>query len=200
VRAARARRRRAVSARVADRRGPAARRAAPRAHGLAVGHGVAPVNGVSALHSNCACRRIFADFARCGPERFHNVTNGVTPRRWLQQANPALSALLDAHIGTGWRRDLMELQASWPSSGQEDAAARRSARPSAANKERLAALVRTRSASGARPRQPVRRAGQAHPRVQAPVAEPAARGGALAGHRRQSGAGPRRPAAGCRAR
>ena len=67
------------------------------------------VNGVSALHSQLMVDTIFADYARLFPGRFCNVTNGVTPRRWLQQANPGLSALVDSRIGAGWRRDLREL-------------------------------------------------------------------------------------------
>jgi starch phosphorylase len=57
------------------------------------------VNGVSQLHSDLMVQTIFADFARLYPERFHNKTNGVTPRRWLAQANPALSTLLDERLG-----------------------------------------------------------------------------------------------------
>ncbi len=67
------------------------------------------INGVAELHSQLMIGTIFADYAKVFPQRFHNVTNGVTPRRWLQQANPALSALLDARIGSGWRRDLSQL-------------------------------------------------------------------------------------------
>ena len=72
------------------------------------------VNGVSALHSELMQQSIFADFARLWPQRFNNKTNGITPRRWLAQANPALSAVLDARIGRGWRRDLSGLQALQP--------------------------------------------------------------------------------------
>ncbi len=68
------------------------------------------VNGVSKLHSDLLVQTIFADFAALWPERFTNMTNGVTPRRWLSQANPGLSSLLDRRIGTGWRRDLDELK------------------------------------------------------------------------------------------
>jgi starch phosphorylase len=64
------------------------------------------VNGVSRLHSELMTQSIFADFARVFPERFNNKTNGVTPRRWVAQANPALSALIDARIGRDWRRHL----------------------------------------------------------------------------------------------
>ncbi|MBS0341812.1 MAG: glycogen/starch/alpha-glucan phosphorylase [Proteobacteria bacterium] len=69
------------------------------------------VNGVSALHSELMKQSIFADFAKLFPERFNNKTNGVTPRRWLAQANPPLARLLDHRIGRGWRRDLDQLQA-----------------------------------------------------------------------------------------
>jgi glycogen phosphorylase len=67
------------------------------------------VNGVSALHSQLMVDTIFADFAALWPDRFMNVTNGVTPRRWLEQANPWLSSLLDSTIGQKWRRDLSQL-------------------------------------------------------------------------------------------
>ena len=68
------------------------------------------VNGVSALHSNLLVQTIFADFAHLWPERFTNMTNGVTPRRWLAQANPGLSQLLDETLGNGWRLDLDQLK------------------------------------------------------------------------------------------
>jgi glycogen phosphorylase len=68
------------------------------------------VNGVSALHSELLVKTIFADFASLWPERFTNMTNGVTPRRWLAQANAGLAGLLDRSIGTRWRLDLDELR------------------------------------------------------------------------------------------
>ncbi|HAT23136.1 MAG: glycogen phosphorylase [Pantoea sp.] len=67
------------------------------------------VNGVSELHSNLMVQSLFADFARLFPGRFCNKTNGVTPRRWLALANPALSELLDEEIGRTWRTDLSQL-------------------------------------------------------------------------------------------
>jgi len=76
------------------------------------------VNGVSALHSELMKQSIFADFAKLFPERFNNKTNGVTPRRWLAQANPPLAALLDKRIGRGWRRDLSQLEALRPMAEQ----------------------------------------------------------------------------------
>ncbi|ORM75168.1 glycogen phosphorylase [Pantoea wallisii] len=67
------------------------------------------VNGVSELHSNLMVQSLFADFARLFPGRFCNKTNGVTPRRWLALANPALSDVLDNAIGRNWRTDLGQL-------------------------------------------------------------------------------------------
>ncbi|MFM0322388.1 glycogen/starch/alpha-glucan phosphorylase [Caballeronia glebae] len=67
------------------------------------------VNGVSKLHSQLMVQNIFSDFARMYPDRFTNVTNGVTPRRWLAQASPSLSALIDKRLGPRWRTDLFEL-------------------------------------------------------------------------------------------
>ncbi|WPG38181.1 glycogen/starch/alpha-glucan phosphorylase [Variovorax sp. EBFNA2] len=72
------------------------------------------INGVSGLHSELMKQSIFSDFAKIFPERFNNKTNGVTPRRWLAQANPPLAGLLDQRIGKGWRRDLSQLEALRP--------------------------------------------------------------------------------------
>jgi starch phosphorylase len=66
-------------------------------------------NGVSRLHSEILKESVFNDFYEMYPERFHNVTNGITYRRWLIEANPLLSALITETIGDGWTRDLKEL-------------------------------------------------------------------------------------------
>jgi starch phosphorylase len=68
------------------------------------------INGVAALHSRLLCETVLRDFAELWPERFTNVTNGVTPRRFLGLANPRLSDLVTEAIGTGWLRDLDRLQ------------------------------------------------------------------------------------------
>ncbi len=100
------------------------------------------VNGVSALHSELLVKTIFADFAALWPERFTNLTNGVTPRRWLAQANPGLAALIDGRIGRGWRLDLAELRRLAPLA--DDAGFRREFMAvKHANKVRLAAHIET---------------------------------------------------------
>ncbi len=99
------------------------------------------VNGVSRLHSDLMVETIFADYARVFPDRFCNVTNGVTPRRWLSQANPALSATLDAQLGPQWRTHLEQLAQLAPLA--TDASLRSAVQlAKRANKERLALLVR----------------------------------------------------------
>ena len=101
------------------------------------------VNGVSALHSQLLVETIFADFAGLWPERFTNVTNGVTPRRWLAQSNRELAALIDARIGSDWRADLGQLERLAPLAQDADfnAAFRRVKH---ANKVRLAAVIQSR--------------------------------------------------------
>ncbi|HWZ48789.1 MAG TPA: glycogen/starch/alpha-glucan phosphorylase [Herbaspirillum sp.] len=69
------------------------------------------INGVSKLHTELMRQSIFKDFEEIFPERFNNKTNGITPRRWLSQANPTLSALIDSKIGPDWRHDLERLAA-----------------------------------------------------------------------------------------
>jgi glycogen phosphorylase len=66
-------------------------------------------NGVAALHSELLKTTTLKDFAEMFPGRFNNKTNGVTPRRWLLLANPALARVITDAIGDGWIRDLGQL-------------------------------------------------------------------------------------------
>jgi starch phosphorylase len=68
------------------------------------------VNGVSALHTHLLKSSTFADFERYYPGRIKNVTNGITPRRWLNLANPELAMVINEAIGDGWVKDLERLQ------------------------------------------------------------------------------------------
>jgi glycogen phosphorylase len=68
------------------------------------------VNGVAALHSDLLKRTVLQDFAQLWPEKFCNVTNGVSPRRFVAMSNPGLAALLTERIGDRWLRDLNELR------------------------------------------------------------------------------------------
>jgi starch phosphorylase len=98
------------------------------------------VNGVSALHSRLVQTTLAPDFYRLWPERFNNKTNGVTPRRWLLQANPLLARLITRTIGDGWITDLDRLRElePWANDGafrEQFMAVKRS------NKERLARVI-----------------------------------------------------------
>jgi starch phosphorylase len=99
------------------------------------------VNGVAALHSDLLQRTILRDFAEMWPERFDNVTNGVTPRRFVALANPGLARLLDEAVGAGWVVDPARLAAL--QAHAEDAAFRDRWRSvKRANKELLARRIR----------------------------------------------------------
>jgi len=68
------------------------------------------VNGVAALHTELLKNGLFRDFSEFFPGKFINVTNGITPRRWLCKANPGLSVLISSKIGENWVRNLDELE------------------------------------------------------------------------------------------
>ncbi len=72
--------------------------------------GAKKVNGVSELHSKLMKQTIFSDFSDQFPEKFTNVTNGITPRRWLRQCNRELADLITDRIGDGWVTHLEQLE------------------------------------------------------------------------------------------
>ena len=72
-------------------------------------YGSHKVNGVSGLHSDIIKKSIFRDFYDYSPDKFTNVTNGIAHRRWLNQSNPELCALLNDTIGEGYAKDAAKL-------------------------------------------------------------------------------------------
>jgi starch phosphorylase len=98
------------------------------------------VNGVAELHTELLKKVLFKDFQALWPERFNSKTNGVTPRRWLLQANPELASAITEAIGPGWVTDTDRLTDLAPLAA--DAGFRRLfARVKRQNKEKLAAIV-----------------------------------------------------------
>lgn len=98
------------------------------------------VNGVSKLHTELLKQTIFRDFYELTPDQFSNQTNGITPRRFLLQANPSLAALITRQIGEGWITHLEALRGL--ESAAEDATFRRDWRQiKLAAKRRLAAHI-----------------------------------------------------------
>ena len=69
------------------------------------------VNGVAAMHSRLLEETVLRDFHALWPEKFHNMTNGVTPRRFVMLSNPGLASLLTEVLGEGWGRDPERLRA-----------------------------------------------------------------------------------------
>lgn len=101
------------------------------------------VNGVSQIHTELMRANVFADFDALWPDLIVNVTNGITPRRWLHHANGELAALITELIGPGWVRDLELLRhlGSWADHAD---ARRRFRHIKRENKVRLARFVRER--------------------------------------------------------
>jgi len=98
------------------------------------------VNGVAALHSELLKTTLFADFDRIYPGKIINITNGITPRRWLNQCNPGLTSLITSVLGDGFQRDLGMLKKLIPLA--DDADFRKAFREvKFANKVRLAKKI-----------------------------------------------------------
>ena len=77
------------------------------------------VNGVAQIHTELMKQTIFADFDRFYPGKIINITNGITPRRWLNQANTRLAKLVSSRIGSGWLKDLDQLTRLVPLAGDD---------------------------------------------------------------------------------
>ena len=108
------------------------------------------VNGVAQIHTELMKQTIFADFDRFYPGKIINMTNGITPRRWLNQANPRLSDLITSRIGDGWLKDLSQLKRLIPLA--DDASFRKEfAAVKNANKARLVALLKQQCGIDANP-------------------------------------------------
>ena len=102
------------------------------------------INGVAQLHSDLLKETVLRDFADLWPEKFCNVTNGVTPRRFVAVSNPGLTQLVNAHVGEGWLRDPQRLRQLEPLA--DDGEFQRQWREvKLANKRRLAALIEERT-------------------------------------------------------
>ncbi|HEY7220674.1 MAG TPA: glycogen/starch/alpha-glucan phosphorylase [Candidatus Binatia bacterium] len=99
------------------------------------------INGVSAIHTRLIQTSLVPDFYQLWPDRFNNKTNGITQRRWLLQANPALAELISTTIGDGWITDLSQVREleKWAADADFQAEFRRIKR---SNKERLARVIR----------------------------------------------------------
>ncbi len=103
--------------------------------------GSCAVNGVAAIHSGLLKTRIFPDFAALWPEKFSNKTNGVTQRRWLLKANPALAKLASEVVGDKWITDLSLLQ-GLEKKKNDKAFLKRFREIKAANKVELAKIIK----------------------------------------------------------
>ena len=136
------------------------------------------INGVSQLHTELMKTTVFAELHRLYPDRINNKTNGITPRRWLMQCNPALTTIIRETIGDGFLDDIDPAAAAGGVRRRPGlpAEVRRCEALQQGAPGRAGARAHGRQA---RPGRDVRHPGQTHPRIQAPAPEHHRGGGAL---------------------
>jgi len=103
------------------------------------------INGVAALHSELLKETVLGDFYELYPEKFFNVTNGVTPRRWIALSNPGLARLITAKIGAGWLENLEGEMRKLEAFAGDPAFQEDWRRVKRANKETLAGVIKERT-------------------------------------------------------
>jgi glycogen phosphorylase len=103
------------------------------------------INGVAALHTELLKKTVLRDFHTVAPEKFFNVTNGVTPRRWIALSNPRLSALITSRIGDRWPSDLEDELERLAPFADDEAFRSQWHEVKAANKRQLAAFIKERT-------------------------------------------------------
>jgi starch phosphorylase len=103
------------------------------------------INGVAALHSDLVKKTILRDFYELWPEKFHNVTNGVTPRRWIVLSNPKLAQLITSRIGEGWISHFEDHLPKLEAFAEDEEFRRRWQEIKGENKKALASLVEKRT-------------------------------------------------------
>ncbi len=102
------------------------------------------INGVAALHTELLKNKVLNDWVFLYPERFYNVTNGITPRRFVVLSNPGLNDLISTHIGNTWPNHLNELRKLEPFAG--DSSFREKFRSvKLANKNKLSSIIKNRT-------------------------------------------------------
>ena len=103
------------------------------------------VNGVAALHTELLKKTVLHDFHELFPEKFHNVTNGVTPRRWVALSNPGLTELISSKLGDGWLSNLETELSGLQTYATDTTFQRKWRKVKQANKETLAKVIRERT-------------------------------------------------------
>ena len=103
------------------------------------------INGVAALHTDLLKKTVLHDYYELFPQKFHNITNGVTPRRWLALSNPALTKLISSKLGEGWLSHLETALAWLQGAAKNTTFQQKWLKVKQANKNALAKVIRERT-------------------------------------------------------